>query len=181
MYWEPQKTAALYLKGAYSYFDLQRSWIDYYTLLYQGWEEALSKFRVKMTELKRNAPDPARNYEGGTDHFASVSLAQPACQIAGRGLTFENFLSICLATLKEHFDLLLKSDLYVETQAKMLHSFMDTLKYLRDFWESLLMDNPALPFVCRTEIDTFYQRVNELRRKINVLERRTRNSATNVI
>ena len=173
MYWEPQKTTALYLKGLNSYFDLQRSWISYYTLLYQGWEEALSKFKSKMAELKRNNPEPARNYAGGTDHFASASPVQ--------SLTFENFLSICLATLKEHFDLLLKSDLYVETQAKMLHSFMDTLKYLRDFWESLLMANPALPFVCRTEIDTFYQRVNELRRKINVLERRTRNSTTNVI
>ncbi|GAB6274329.1 MAG: hypothetical protein STSR0004_11920 [Peptococcaceae bacterium] len=165
MYWEPQKTTALYLKGLNSYVDLQRSWINYYTLLYQGWEEALSKFKAKMAGLKGNNPE--------TDRFTSVPHVQ--------SLTFENFLSICLATLKEHFDLLLKSDLYVETQAKMLHSFMDTLKYLRDFWESLLMANPALPFVCRTEIDTFYQRVNELRRKINVLERKTRNSLTNVI
>jgi hypothetical protein len=175
MYWDPQKTTALYLKGLNSYFDLQRSWINYYTLLYQGWEEALNKFKAKMATLKGNNPEITclGAHSPGQEGRASVSHDQ--------SLTFENFLSICLATLKEHFDLLLKSDLYVETQAKMLHSFMDTLKYLRDFWESLLMANPALPFVCRTEIDTFYQRVNELRRKINVLERRTRNSSTNVI
>jgi len=141
MYWEPQKTTALYLKGLDSYFDLQRSWINYYSLLYRGWEEALSKFSSKMTELKGTNPETG-------------------------SLTFEKFSSICLTTLKENFDLLLKSDLYVETQAKMLHSFMDTLKYQRDFWEALLTANPALPFVYRTEIDTFYQRVHELRRKI---------------
>jgi hypothetical protein len=156
MYGEPQKATALYLKGLDSYFDLQRSWINYYTLFYHGWEEALSKFSAKMAELKGTNPETGN-------------------------LTFEKFLTIYLATLKEYFDLLLKSDLFVETQAKMLHSFMDTLKYQRDFWENLLTANPALPFVYRTEIDTFYQRMHELRRKINVLEKRTRNISPDVI
>lgn len=32
MQWESQKTTALYLKGLDNYIDLQRSWINYYTL-----------------------------------------------------------------------------------------------------------------------------------------------------
>ena len=36
-------------------------------------------------------------------------------------------------------------------------------KNQRDFWENSLTNNPALPFIYRTEIDTFYQRIHELR------------------
>ena len=129
-----------FLPGAFlpacglTYFGLQRSWVNYYTLIYQGWEEALSKFKAKIAEIEETNPE--------TESFA-----------------FEKFLSI----------------LCVEARAKMLHSFMDTLKNQRDFWENTLINNPALPFVYRTEIDTFHQRMHELRRKISALEKRTRN------
>ena len=134
MQWESQKTTALYLKGLDNYIDLQRSWINYYTLFYQGWEEVLSKIRAKMAGVEETNSE--------TENF-----------------TIEKFLSIFC----------------VEAQAKMLHSFMDTLKHQRDFWENSLTNNPALPFVYRTEIDTFHQRMHELRRKINALGKRTRN------
>ena len=137
---EPQKTTALYLKGLDSYFDLQLSWINYYTLLYQRWEEVLSKIRAKMAEAEKT------NLE--TENF-----------------TIENFFSIFC----------------VEAQAKMLHSFMDTLKNQRDFLENSLTNNPSLPFVYRTEIDTFHQRMHELRRKISALEKRTRNISLDII
>ncbi|WP_202319425.1 poly(R)-hydroxyalkanoic acid synthase subunit PhaE [Archaeoglobus neptunius] len=85
---------------------------------------------------------------------------------------YSDFANEFYSIAASHFDLLLKSDEYLEVQREMNSSLMDHIFHFRRFAEEVLENNPASPFATLNQIDEAYRRISDLRRKILELERR---------
>ncbi len=85
---------------------------------------------------------------------------------------FQEFMNALFDVIAAKFDELLKSEGYLDVQARMVGSLMDYFYYYRRFCEEILENNPANPVATVSQIDEAYRRITDLRRKIAELERR---------
>lgn len=86
--------------------------------------------------------------------------------------SFESFRDAFQDSLAKEFDLLLKSEEYLETQGKLMNALFDHIYCLRRFLELMIENNPASPFATVSQIDEAYKRILDLKRKVSELEKR---------
>ncbi len=85
---------------------------------------------------------------------------------------FQEFMYALFDAIATKFDELLRSEEYLDVQARMVGSLMDHFYYYRRFCEEILENNPANPVATVSQIDEAYRRITDLRRKVAELERR---------
>lgn len=86
--------------------------------------------------------------------------------------SFDEFKNLLQDFLAKEFDVLLKSEEYLDLQQRLFDALFDHIYYLRRFFELILENNPASPFATVSQLDEAYKRIMDLRRKIAELEKR---------
>ncbi|HBQ29257.1 hypothetical protein HX99_03570 [Peptococcaceae bacterium SCADC1_2_3] len=159
----PKEALDAFFKGLNSQVELQKAWFDYYTKLYETWENVQEEFTKIMTEA-RSGHNPGNN--PGHNNPGNNPGNSP------EAIPYHKFVELSIGTAANLYERLLGEDSFVEAQSKMIHELMDTIVNQRKFWEALLGAYPFLPFVYRSEIDDAYQRLHTLRRKVRDVEKR---------
>jgi hypothetical protein len=86
--------------------------------------------------------------------------------------SFDEFKNLLQDFLAKEFDVLLKSEEYLDLQQRLFDALFDHIYCLRRFFELMLENNPASPFATVSQLDEAYKRIMDLRRKIAELEKR---------
>ncbi|MEM2727210.1 MAG: poly(R)-hydroxyalkanoic acid synthase subunit PhaE [Archaeoglobaceae archaeon] len=86
--------------------------------------------------------------------------------------SFERFRDVFQDCLAKEFDILLKSEEYLEVQGRLMNTLFDHIYCLRRFLELMIENNPASPFATVSQIDEAYKRILDLKRKVLELEKR---------
>ncbi|MCX8172646.1 MAG: hypothetical protein N3D09_03410 [Archaeoglobaceae archaeon] len=159
------------------------------------WREFIRKFETSsgifLHDYPFALPENAKNYlldsffywkDFARDYESYKKLIKNTYQKAVEGLiattnssgfkNFEKFKDYFQDFLAKEFDLLLKSDEYLQIQGRLMNSLFDHIYHLRRFLELLIENNPASPFATVSQIDEAYKRILDLKRKVSELEKR---------
>jgi len=125
--------------------------------LFKGLEEH-EKFISKYNEFSRILKD---SYLKACSRFIRNVKAKD----------FDEFVNLFIQEISEEFDKVLKSKNYVSLQKEMVESLMDYAYHIRRYFEDLMEYSPLNPFATISMIDEAYRRIQDLKRRVDRLER----------
>ncbi len=175
-----------------AYLDFLRSYFEYLIALYELMLKVSTSLRGNRSEWRclqevfilpksaiENLYTSLEEYDkfvNKYDEFAKV-LKETYCKACDRFISevkaqdFDEFVGEFIKCIAEEFDRVLKSEKYVNLQREMVESLMDYVYYTRRYVEDLMEYNPLNPFATVSMIDEAYKRIQDLKRRVDKLER----------
>lgn len=150
----PFKDWELYLENFQDVFILPKSAVQN---LFRGLEE-YERFVSKYDEFSRVLKE---SYLKACRRFIQNVKAND----------FDEFVNLFVQEISKEFDRVLKSENYVSLQKEMVESLMDYAYHIRRYFEDLIEYNPLNPFATISMIDEAYRRIQDLKRRVDRLER----------